>query len=50
MNDKINAGLVGCGGPRPLPETICRDNVKSLALVFAAIESAETGKRVEVKV
>ena len=33
-----------------LPETICSDNIKSLAMVFAAIESAETGKRVEVKV
>ena len=32
------------------PETICSDNIKSLAMVFAAIESAETGKRVEVKV
>ena len=33
-----------------VPETICGDNIKSLAMVFAAIESAETGKRVEVKV
>ena len=32
------------------PETICSDNIKSLAMVFAAIESTETGKRVEVKV
>ena len=32
------------------PETICSDNIKSLAMVFAAIESAETGRRVEVKV
>jgi predicted dehydrogenase len=31
------------------PETICTDNIKSLAMVFAAIESAETGKRVKVK-
>lgn len=31
------------------PETICTDNIKSLAMVFAAIESAETGRRVEVK-
>jgi hypothetical protein len=30
------------------PETICTDNIKSLAMVFAAIESAETGKRVKV--
>jgi len=31
------------------PETICTDNIKSLAMVFAAIESAETGKRVEIQ-
>ena len=30
------------------PETVCTDNIKSLAMVFAAIESAETGQRVEV--
>ena len=32
------------------PETIASDNIKSLAMVFGAIESAETGKRVEIKV
>ena len=31
-----------------VPETICTDNIKSLAMCFAAIESAETGKRVEI--
>lgn len=31
------------------PETICTDNIKSLAMVFAAIESAETGRRVEIE-
>jgi predicted dehydrogenase len=30
------------------PETICTDNIKSLAMVFGAIESAETGKRVKI--
>ncbi|GHO42455.1 Gfo/Idh/MocA family protein [Ktedonospora formicarum] len=30
------------------PETAGTDNIKSLAMVFAAIESAETGKRVEI--
>ncbi|GHO90903.1 oxidoreductase [Reticulibacter mediterranei] len=30
------------------PETICTDNIKSLAMVFGAIESAETGKRVAI--
>jgi predicted dehydrogenase len=29
------------------PETNAQDNIKSLAMVFGAIESAETGKRVE---
>ncbi len=32
------------------PETICTDNIKSLAMVFGAIESAESKKRVEIKV
>ena len=32
------------------PETVCTDNIKSLAMVRAAIESAETGRRVEVRV
>jgi predicted dehydrogenase len=30
------------------PETVCTDNIKSLAMVFGAIESAEIGKRVEI--
>ena len=29
-----------------VPETICTENVKSLAMVFGSIESAESGKRV----
>ena len=32
-----------------LPQTECHDNIKSLAMVFAAIESARTGRRVPVK-
>ncbi len=31
------------------PETAAEDNIKSLAMVFAAIQSAETGQRVEIK-
>lgn len=31
------------------PQTICTDNVKSLAMVLAAIESAETGQKVQVQ-
>jgi predicted dehydrogenase len=30
------------------PETVCTDNIKSLAMVFGAIESAEAGRRVEI--
>ena len=31
------------------PQTECHDNIKSLAMVFAAIESSKKGKRVPVK-
>jgi predicted dehydrogenase len=30
------------------PETVCTDNIRSLAMVFAAIESAVSGRRVTV--
>jgi predicted dehydrogenase len=30
------------------PETICTDNIKSLAMVFGSIESAEQGRRVTI--
>lgn len=33
-----------------LPETVSSDNIKSLAMVFAAIESARTGQRVPITV
>ena len=32
------------------PQCECHDNIKSLAMVFAAIESSHTGRRVSVKV
>ena len=32
------------------PETICTDNIKSLAMVFGAVESAGRGARVEISV
>ena len=35
-------------GATPMGE--CHDNIKSLAMVFAAIESAATGKRVNVEI
>jgi hypothetical protein len=31
-----------------IPETICTENIKSLAMVFGAIESAQTGKRIPI--
>ncbi|MDT8390080.1 MAG: Gfo/Idh/MocA family oxidoreductase [Lentisphaeria bacterium] len=31
------------------PQTVCTDNIKSLAMVHAAVESAETGKQVVIK-
>ena len=32
------------------PETAGSDNIKSLAMVFAAVESAKTGKHVEIRI
>jgi len=32
-----------------IPQTECHDNIKSLAMVFAAIESNKRGRRVEIK-
>jgi len=32
-----------------VPETVCTDNIKSLAMVFAAVESAQTGQPVHIK-
>jgi len=50
----FHAGLikdfVKCLRNGATPETVCSDNIKSLAMVFAAIKSAETGREVPVKV
>jgi hypothetical protein len=32
-----------------VPQTECHDNIKSLAMVFAAMESSRKGKRIPVK-
>ena len=32
------------------PETVCSDNIKSLAMVFGAIESATSGRKVEIAI
>ena len=39
--DSVKAGRI--------PQTICTDNIKSLAMVHAAIESATTGKKVTIE-
>ncbi len=31
------------------PQTACHDNIKSLAMVFAAIESSRRGRRLPVR-
>ncbi len=42
--------FLSCVRKGGMPETICTDNIKSLAMVFSAIESAEQGKTVKVRV
>ena len=42
--------FVDCVRAGGVPETICTDNVKSLAMVFGAVESAESGLRVGIEV
>ncbi|ATU90666.1 Gfo/Idh/MocA family protein [Phyllobacterium zundukense] len=34
----------------PVPETIGTENIKSLAMVFGAIDSAESGRRIEITI
>ena len=41
--------FVRCARAGETPETVCTDNIKSLAMVLAAVESAETGRRVEIE-
>ena len=40
--------FVECVRTGNAPETVCIDNIKSLAMVFGAIESAELGRPVEI--
>jgi predicted dehydrogenase len=42
--------FVQCVRTGETPETICTDNIKSLAMVFGAVASADTGQRVAIKV
>jgi predicted dehydrogenase len=41
--------FIQCVRTGRVPETISTDNIKSLAMVFSAIESAESGKRVIIR-
>ncbi len=43
------ADFVRCVRAGVVPETVCTDNVKSLAMVLSAVESAEIGQSVNVK-
>jgi predicted dehydrogenase len=42
--------FIRCVRSGGMPETAATDNVKSLAMVFGAIESAETGQKVQIQV
>jgi predicted dehydrogenase len=44
----IIAEFVRCVREGGVPETVCTDNIKSLAMVFAAVASAEQGRPVAV--
>lgn len=44
----VIADFIECLRKGKTPETTCTDNIKSLAMVFGAIESAETGKTVKI--
>jgi len=41
--------FIHCVQTGTVPETVGTDNIKSLAMVFGAIESAATGRRVEIQ-
>jgi hypothetical protein len=41
---------VQCVRDGTTPGTICTDNIKSLAMVFSAIESAEQGRPVTIEI
>jgi len=47
-HDGLIREFVRCVQTGETPETTCTDNIKSLAMVFGAIESAEAGKSVEI--
>jgi predicted dehydrogenase len=48
-HDALIREFVSCVRSGRKPQTICTDNIRSLAMVFGAIESAESGRRVTIK-
>jgi predicted dehydrogenase len=42
--------FIDCVRTGRIPETVCTENIKSLAMVFGAIGSAESGQRVAIKI
>jgi len=42
--------FIECVRAGQLPETVCSDNIKSLAMVFGAIESGQTGQTVSIEI
>jgi predicted dehydrogenase len=49
LHGAIMREFIRCMRTGEEPETIATDNVKSLAMVLGAVESARTGKRVEIE-
>lgn len=49
-HDALIREFVRCVRTGTAPRTVCTDNIKSLAMVFGAIESAESGRRVCIRV
>ena len=47
-HDDLIREFVNCVRSGAIPETICTDNIKSLSMVFGAIQSADSGKRIEI--
>ena len=42
--------FIDCVKNGGIPQTVCHDNIKSLAMVHAAVKSAETGKKVAIEI
>jgi predicted dehydrogenase len=48
-HDALIREFVRCIRTGRQPQTVCTDNIKSLAMVFAAVESAETRRRIRAR-